>query len=451
MPDDRSTTLTGQRLGAYQLIDKLGQGGMGAVYKARDVSLQRTVAVKVLPAALAADQTYVKRFVREARALARLSHPNLVHIYHVGHKEGLYYFAMEYVRGRNLFGRVRGGGPLPIGEFLRIGGQVLAALQKIHSVGMTHRDVKSSNVIIEEGSGRAVLMDFGLAKDRSSSESEPALTSAGMVLGTPEYMSPEQAEGREVDARSDIYSFGIMAYEMLCGSMPFTGKSAIAVLRKQIDEPPPSLLEKRPELPRELEETVHRALAKVPDERYGSASAVAADLVRLGHTAELAELAAVSLPATARTIITAPASGEVTPGAPTLPTARQSSGRARRARRTPTMVIAGAVILGVVLGLLFFALGRGNGDGQGNGKKPPNGNGEVEPTPPVKPGQVGHLYRRGGPTVRVRIISISGSIAKVQEYAPDGREVGAPKDVELRPGDRFEEERSSSSGGGGTE
>ncbi|MHC4914672.1 MAG: serine/threonine-protein kinase [Planctomycetota bacterium] len=449
MPNDRSTTLTGQRLGAYQLIEKLGQGGMGAVYKARDVSLQRTVAVKVLPAALAADGTYVKRFVREARALARLSHPNLVHIYHVGHKEGLYYFAMEYVRGRNLFGRVRGGGPLPIGEFLRVGGQVLAALQKIHSVGMTHRDVKSSNVIIEEGSGRAVLMDFGLAKDRSGSEDEPALTSAGMVLGPPEYMSPEQAEGREVDARSDVYSFGIMAYEMLCGAVPFKGKSAIAVLRKQIDEPPPSILENRPELPVELESSVHRALAKVPDERYGSASAMAADLIQLGHTPELAELAATSLPATARTIIAAPASGPAAPGAPTDPTMRHPSARRGLGGRKLAAVIGAAVLLGVLLALLFF----GPRGGDGNGVKPPNGNGGTEPVPPppVEPGKTGHLFRKDGPTVRVRIIAISGCVATVQEYAPDGREVGEPKDIELRPGDRFEEERSEESGGGSTE
>jgi serine/threonine protein kinase len=426
MAEDKSGTLTGQRLGTYQLVEKLGQGGMGAVYKARDVSLQRTVAVKVLPAALAADGTYVKRFVREARALAKLSHPNLVHIYHVGQKEGLYYFAMEYVRGRSLFGMVRGSGALTVAEFLRISGQTLAALHKIHSVGMTHRDVKSSNVIIEDDTGRAVLMDFGLAKERSTPESEPALTSAGVVLGTPEYMSPEQCEGREVDARSDIYSMGIMAYEMLTGEMPFTGKSAIAVLRQQVDSPPPSLLEKRPEVPRELDRVLAKALAKVPDERYGSAAEMAADLVRVGHTAELAELAAGALPATARTIVHPATSGPVVPDAPTVPTIRHPSTRRTASKRNLALIVGGAAVLGVLLALVLMAAGSCS-------------NGEVEPPPPpaVEAGMAGRLYTKGGSNVRVRILSIEGVLAEVQELGPEGQKLGDPVDVDLRKFDRF--------------
>jgi serine/threonine protein kinase len=419
MAEDKSGTLTGQRLGTYQLIEKLGQGGMGAVYKARDVSLQRTVAVKVLPAALAADKTYVKRFVREARALAKLSHPNLVHTYHVGQRDGLYYFAMEYVRGKTLFELIRSSGALTVGEFLRIGGGVLAALQKVHSVGLTHRDVKSSNVVIEDDTSRAVLMDFGLAKERSGDESEPALTSAGMVLGTPEYMSPEQCEGREVDARSDIYSFGIMAYEMLAGAMPFTGKSAIAVLRKQVDEPPPSLSDKRGQLPPELERVVFRALAKVPDERYGSAAEMATDLVRVGQTPELAELAASALPATARTIINAPISSRPSPIAPTVPTMKHASVRGRSGGHKLAAVLGGAAILGVLLALFLMAGGRGC-----RGRRV---------VPPPEPGMVGQLVaREGGGRVRVRILSIEGVFAEVQELDSAGTSLGGPTGIDMR-------------------
>ncbi len=430
MADDRSGTLTGQRLGTYQLISKLGQGGMGAVYKARDISLQRSVAVKVLPTALAADQTYVKRFVREARAAARLSHPNLIHIYHVGQKQGLYYFAMEFIEGQSLFARIRTGGPLTIEEFLRVGGQTLSALQKIHSAGLTHRDVKSSNVIIENGSGRAVLMDFGLAKEHSTREDEPALTSAGTVLGTPEYMSPEQAEGGEVDARSDIYSLGIMAHEMLIGRVPFTGKSAIAILRQQVDAEPPALSAGRPELPPALDAIVARALAKTPDERYGSAALMAADLVRVGHTSELAELAAAGLPATARTIMTPMTGGLSSPGAPTVPTIKQKSARQEPSRKRLALILGGAAVLGVLIAVIFLSAGSCRKNGE-DGEPPPNG---VKPPPPARPepGRVGELVpKTGGAPVRVRILSIEGTLAEVQELDAEGKKVGGPVKIDL--------------------
>jgi len=452
MARDRSGTLTGQRLGPYQLVSKLGQGGMGAVYKARDISLQRTVAVKVLPTALAADQTYVRRFVREARASARLSHPNLVHIYHVGQKEGLYYFAMEFIAGQSLFGRIRTSGPLTVEEFLRIGGQTLAALQKIHSAGLTHRDVKSSNVIIETGTGRAVLMDFGLAKDRSARADEPALTSAGVVLGTPEYMSPEQAEGRKTDARSDIYSLGIMAHEMLTGRMPFTGKSAIAVLRQQVEAAPPPLSAGRPELPPALDAIVARALAKTPDERYGSAALMAADLVRVGHTAELAELAAAGLPATARTIVTPMTASGPAPGAPTVPTVRQHSVRRQPSKRQIAMILGGAALLGVLLAVaLLGAESCREGPQNGkppvvNGGKPPVVNGVKPPPAKPEPGRVGQLVPRGGGApVRVRILNIEGTLAEVQELDAEGRKVGGPVKIDLS---QFGEFRAAREPGG---
>jgi serine/threonine-protein kinase len=409
---------------------------MGSVYKALDVSLQRQVAVKVLPAALAADQTYVRRFVREARALAKLSHPNLAHVYNVGQKDGLYYFAMEYVRGRTLHQVIRSDGPLTVAAFLRCAGQVLAALHKIHAAGLTHRDVKSSNVVVEEGTGRAVLMDFGLAKDRSAQDGEAALTSAGVVLGTPEYMSPEQAESREVDARSDVYSFGIMAYEMLAGAVPFTGKSAIAVLRQQIETPPPPLRRKRADLPAEIETAVKRALAKAPGGRQASASELAADLVRAGHTPELADLAAAELPATARTIV-GPLSVGGAPGMPTEPTLRAPAQPAGR-RRHLALVLAGSGVLLLVLLLVLVIVGRRtDGNGTGNGKVPP-------PPPPVaEPGMVGELVSRDDKRFRVRILEIDGVVARVRVLPAGGSELGPEILVDLRKFKGFQADPTS--------
>ena len=446
MSDDKSGTLTGQRLGTYQLREKIGQGGMGAVYKARDLSLDRVAAVKVLPAALAADKVYVQRFVREARAIAKLSHRNLVHIYHVGQRDGLYYFAMEFVSGRTLRQQLAATGPLGVEEFLRVAGQVLSALGRIHSVGVTHRDVKSANVIVEAETGRAVLTDFGLAKEQESEPGAPeGLTAAGVVLGTPEYMSPEQAEGRPADARSDLYSFGIMAYEMLAGKVPFRAPSALAVLRKHVEEPPPPLAGLRPGLPPALEAAVTRLLAKKPEERHRSAAALAADLVRIGHTPELAELAASELGPTERTIVgpglgaasptgrTVPVAGPASPTAATVP-AGSAPGQTRELGARRGLLIAAAAAAGVLIAILGLALGL-RGCRHGAHGKPHNGGEIVQPPPPPPPPPT-------KPDPRARILVLpdksrhpvlllgwDGSLARVKDQA-DGRE----KLVEIGPG-----------------
>ncbi|HOX06892.1 MAG TPA: serine/threonine-protein kinase [Planctomycetota bacterium] len=439
MPDDRSGTLTGQKLGTYQLTEKIGQGGMGAVYKARDLSLDRTVAVKVLPAAMAADKTYVQRFVREARAIARLSHRNLVHIYHVGQRDGLYYFAMEFISGRTLRQHLAAAGPLTIEEFLRIAGQVLSALGRIHAAGVTHRDVKSANVIIEEGTGRAVLTDFGLAKEQEAGAGgAEGLTRAGVLLGTPEYMSPEQAEGRAADARSDLYAFGILAYEMLSGKVPFRGASALAVLRKHAEEPPPPLSAARPGLPPALEAVVARALAKRPDERYASAAELAGDLVRVGHTAELAELASSGLDATARTIVggplagaaAVPASASVLPTSPTVTVAPPPAAGVGPRRGLAIAAAAAAAVLLLVLGLVLAVRGCRRGQGGGGGK---DGSGTVvippvAPPPKVEP-VTWDLVLPDKTRRRIRLLGWEGSAARVLDLS-DNRE----KVVEMAPG-----------------
>ena len=376
-PPETPSGLIGRTLGGYRIQEKVGEGGMGAVFRARDTGLDRIVAIKVLPAAFAHDERYRARFLREARALARVKHPNLVPIYAVADEQGVYYFAMEFVEGESLRRRIATGGPMPLGEMLCVAGQVLGALAAVHATGITHRDVKSSNIMIEPSGravrtsvgpdlpGRAVLMDLGLAKDEASQ----ALTTAGMILGTPEFMSPEQAEGVPATSRSDIYSFGIVLYEMATGSVPFRGKSAIVVLRQQVDKTAPSVSEARPDLPPEFSEAVALALAKKPEDRPGSAQALASFLLRAGRTPELEALAAtpgggVTLTAamlegahstapaiadaTARTITdTGPGSAERT----------AVSGRGR-GRGLVAGIVLGAVVLVVLLGLLYERLTR---------------------------------------------------------------------------------------------
>jgi serine/threonine protein kinase len=422
MSGDQSGTLTGQKLGTYQLVEKIGEGGMGAVYKARDLSLERTVAVKVLPAALGADKTYVQRFVREARAIAKLSHRNLVHVYHVGQRDGLYYFAMEYVPGRTLRQTLAAPSPLTVEEFLRISGQVLSALGRIHSVGLTHRDVKSSNVIIEQGTGRAVLTDFGLAKEQDDgSGGAEGLTRAGVLLGTPEYMSPEQAHGRPADPRSDLYSFGIMAYEMLAGQVPFRGPSAIVVLNKHLQEPPPPLAAARPGLPAGLEPIIMKLLAKRPGERYQSAAELAADLVLVGPTAELAELAASGLDATAKTISGAP----LPPGLLTGPTITVPPPAAARISTRRGLVIA-ALTAAVVL-LLVVGLGLTLRSCRKKTRAKPKPDPTAQP-PKVEPG-TWDLVLPDKTRHRVRLLGWEGSEARVLDLSDNKEKV-----IEMLPG-----------------
>src|SRR5438309_2590166 len=221
----------GTKLGRYEIRSKIGAGGMGEVYLARDTQLDRLVAVKILPAQIARDQQRLHRFLQEARAAAALSHPNIAHIYEIGEADGGYFIAMEYVEGVPLEQKI-GGRPLAIGESLDIAMQIADALDEAHGKGITHRDIKSSNIMITPR-GRVKVLDFGLAKvvpaaatPEQISDSEVATrvkTSPGVVMGTVNYMSPEQASGKEVDTRTDIWSLGVVLYEMVTGRLPFVG------------------------------------------------------------------------------------------------------------------------------------------------------------------------------------------------------------------------------------
>src|SRR5918992_1028542 len=280
--------LVGQVLaGKYRIDDKIDEGGMGCVYRATHVLMEKVVAVKVLHPALAADDKIVQRFTREAKAASRISHPHAINVTDFGEAEnGIVYLVMEYLRGRTLKDIVRSGGPMSLERTVEIVRQVAGALDAAHSEGVVHRDLKSDNIMLAEATGGdwAKVLDFGIAKiqqtaERSAHETDPGLTAPNLIIGTPQYMSPEQcSQASGIDARSDIYSLGVIVYEMLVGHVPFSGESPTAIMMKHMQEPPPSVLEERGDLPEGVGRVVARALAKRPEDRFQKVSELSAAL-----------------------------------------------------------------------------------------------------------------------------------------------------------------------------
>jgi formylglycine-generating enzyme required for sulfatase activity/predicted Ser/Thr protein kinase len=267
--EETMTDSVPEKLGKYKIIEEVGRGGFAAVYKAVDTTLDRTVALKVLAPHLLWDPTFVQRFQQEAKVAANLDHSNIVTIYEVGQIEGVYFIAMQFLEGRTLSQILGAGGPLPVSRVQAIIEQIASALDYAHARGLVHRDIKPSNVMVADD-GRATLTDFGLVKAGEGTH----LTASGVVFGTPEYMSPEQAEGKVLDARSDIYSLGVVLYEMLAGRAPFVADTTPAVMYKHVHEPPP--LEELPsDLPQGVVAVVEKALAKKQEERYRSAGEMA--------------------------------------------------------------------------------------------------------------------------------------------------------------------------------
>ncbi len=261
----------------YELESELGRGGMGIVYRARDRRLKRHVAIKVLPPELAFRSEIKTRFLREAEMAAQLNHPNIVPIYLVDEAEGLVFFVMAYVSGDNLAKRLHDNGVLGTDETRRILRDVADALAYAHERGVIHRDIKPDNILIDADSGRPMVTDFGIA--RAVSEGDSRLTATGMAIGTPAYMSPEQAAGeREIDGRSDLYSLGIVGYQMLIGEPPFIASSTPAILVKHISERPTPLEQRRADVPPDLARAIMMCLEKDPAMRFGSASALVAAL-----------------------------------------------------------------------------------------------------------------------------------------------------------------------------
>ncbi|HZT84059.1 MAG TPA: Stk1 family PASTA domain-containing Ser/Thr kinase [Gaiellaceae bacterium] len=269
--------------GRYLIERKLGAGGMADVYLAEDQELGRHVALKLLNARHAHDEQFVERFRREAQSAAGLNHPNIVSIFDRGYAEDTYYIAMEYLDGRTLKELIVRNGPTPIPIAIDYARQVLAAIAFAHRHGVVHRDIKPHNVVVGKD-GRLKVTDFGIARSGASQ-----MTEAGSIVGTAQYLSPEQARGAPVDPRSDVYSLGVVLYEMLTGQVPFTGDAPVEIAMKHltaIPEPPSRL---RPEVPHDLDAVVMRALAKDPDERYGSAEEMDADLARVARGVSVSE------------------------------------------------------------------------------------------------------------------------------------------------------------------
>ena len=269
---------------------------MGEVYKATDTRLHRTVAVKVLSDRIAGDAELHARFEREARAVALLDHPHICAVYDVGQQDDVSYLVMQYLEGETLAARLaRTNGPLPLPQVLTIGCQLADALEKTHRVGLTHRDLKPANVMMTKSGPR--LLDFGLAKIRDAAgpismsgmtrlATQPPLTAAGTIVGTPHYMAPEQVEGREADARTDVWALGALLYEMATGQRPFDGDSAASVIGAILKDVPPPVSTRAPLIPRELDRVVERCLAKDPDERWQSAADVGAVLRWIASSAD---------------------------------------------------------------------------------------------------------------------------------------------------------------------
>ena len=277
-------SLLGQILAAkYRIDERLSEGGMGTVYRGTHVLMDKTVAVKVLRPSLAADEKIVARFSREARAASRISHPNALSVTDFGEDEnGIVFLVMEYLNGKTLKEIIREEGPMPLARVVGIMLQIGGALDAAHAQGVVHRDLKSDNIMLLStvAGDYAKVLDFGIAKIiEPEGEFDPGLTAPNLVIGTPQYMSPEQcSQAADIDSRSDIYSVGVILYEMLIGHVPFTDESSTAIMMKHLQDPVPSVLDERSDLPAAVAQVVLKAMAKRPDERYQKIADLIEDL-----------------------------------------------------------------------------------------------------------------------------------------------------------------------------
>jgi beta-lactam-binding protein with PASTA domain/tRNA A-37 threonylcarbamoyl transferase component Bud32 len=341
--------------GRYRVIRRLGSGGMANVYLAEDAELGRSVAIKVLDEKHAKDEQFVERFRREAKNAASLQHPNIVAIYDRGEAEGTYYIAMECIEGRTLKELLVARGPLPVDQAVAYTRQILGAIRFAHRKGIVHRDIKPHNVLVD-ADGRLKVTDFGIARAGASQ-----MTEAGSIIGTAQYLSPEQARGAPVDHRSDLYSVGVVLYEMLTGSVPFTGDTPVEIAMKHISTVPEPPSAKRPEVPEDLDMVVLRALAKDPDDRFQTAEEMDTELGRIA-----AGLGVTDATADAATAVLA--SAGVSDAAPTAVVRRQPpppyaphgdyhyEEPPPPGRRTvwPWLLAAGLVIAAIVAGVYAY-------------------------------------------------------------------------------------------------
>ena len=363
----------GTLISHYRIISRIGAGGMGEVYLANDSELGRNVALKVLPADVVSDQQRMSRFVREAKAASALNHPNIVTIHEIGRADSMRFIVMEFVEGttlRQLIAR----GPMKLNEVLEIITQILSALAEAHQAGIVHRDIKPENIMVRHG-GLVKLLDFGLAKltekpaaavDTEAPTQALLKTEAGVVVGTPYYMSPEQVRGLEIDPRTDIWSFGVVAYEMLTGIFPFQGPTPTDVIISIAEKDPPAPARYARELPPELERIISKTLAKNREERYQTAKDLLIDLKRLKQQLEIESASERTPPPEVKRQLAAETSGGQLlpqtidkPGAAAVQTIREGP-RANRIIRAiknhkGAIVIAAAIVAVIATAYLYFA------------------------------------------------------------------------------------------------
>jgi serine/threonine-protein kinase len=337
--------------GQFRVLEKIGTGGMGSVYKAEQPAMNRMVAIKILHPKLAGRKDLTSRFRREARAMSQLTHPNTVKVFMYGELEddGSLYIVMEMLEGRNLNQTVRKEGPLPADRAIPILIQCCGALQEAHDLGIVHRDLKPENIFLSKQGGIAdypKVLDFGLAKvtERQMQPGSVILTQEGMVFGTPEFMSPEQAQGKTLDARSDIYSLAVILYEVLTGKLPFTARTPMEYIQKHVTDPIIQLSDRVPDrkFPKGLDDVLARALEKNPDNRFQTAGEFGEALRPFGGAAALA----------------LPAVGPVTPS----PTGELKAASPRAAAATKggpsaqllIMVAAGCLLAGVLIAVVVM-------------------------------------------------------------------------------------------------
>jgi len=342
--------------GRYRIQRRLGKGGMARVYLAEDESLDRQVAIKILEDRHSDDPHFIERFQREARAAARLNHPNLVQIYDRAQVDGTSYIVMEYVEGETLKDLIRREAPLDPRRAIGIAMQVLAALRVAHQAGVIHRDIKPQNILVQPD-GRVKVADFGIARAGGSD-----MTEAGSIVGTAQYLAPEQAQGLELGPPADLYAVGVVLYEMLTGRVPFEGDSAVTIAMKHVQEPPQQLTERNPLVPPSLEAVVMRALSKNPAQRYATAEEMGVDLDRVRQGLPVSEETMVIGAETATTRLQATETMVApTAMAPRMGPPPPSSSDGRRTLWT-VLGIVGVVLLALIVGLVVWT-STGGDDG----------------------------------------------------------------------------------------
>jgi eukaryotic-like serine/threonine-protein kinase len=376
--DRTDDPLLGQSLASKYLVEKLiKRGGMGSVYLGKHMLMDKTVAIKVLRPSLALDDDVVRRFSREAKAASRISHPHAVSVTDFGESEnGVVFLVMEYLDGRTLKDVISSEGPMKLDRVVEIVRQVSGALDAAHEQGVVHRDLKSDNIMLSKATGGewAKVLDFGIAKIQQTDSIDDDITAANLVIGTPQYMSPEQcSHSGSIDARSDIYSLGIIIYEMLAGQVPFAGESPTVIMMKQVQDPPPLLRDVRPDLPAGVSAAVSMALSKQPADRPQTAGELSKGLTDAASEIDASEL--VAAPTTVANTPVAPIDDdevtlvrrrEIEPPVRPMPESAplQSADTAALAGVRPWRILAPAAIVLVAVFALVFFLTRGSGQNQ---------------------------------------------------------------------------------------